>query len=134
MADEDARWGVASLQRRQHPRLDVSLPVEYVVQPGGDPRTTALRTLGGGGLLLVLPAPLEVGTRLSLTVYLPDNRPLVTAGVRAPRGVRADAVVVWADLTTQGVPDEYRCGVAFTRIADADRQAILDFIAQNRRS
>ncbi len=134
MADEEARWGVASLQRRQHPRLNVSLPVEYVVQPNGDSRTTALRTLGGGGLLLVLPSPLEVGAALALTVYLPDDRAPSAGGRRAPLAVRVDALVVWVDLTTQGVADECRCGVAFTRIADGDRQTILDFIAQNRRS
>lgn len=134
MAEDEARWGVASLQRRQHPRLDVSLPVEYVVQPSGDAGTTALRTLGGGGLLLVFPAPLDVGTVLALTVYLPDERPPAEGGRRAPRGVRAEAVVAWVDLTTLGVPDECRCGVAFTTIAEADRQAILDFITRSRRS
>jgi 2-polyprenyl-6-methoxyphenol hydroxylase-like FAD-dependent oxidoreductase len=38
------------------------------------------------------------------------------------------------DVTTVGAADECRCGVAFTRIADGDRQAILDFISQHRRS
>ncbi len=133
MADEGWRWGVASLQRRQHPRLNVSLPVEYVVQQSGNARTATLRTLGGGGLLLVLPSPLEVGTIISLTVYLPNDRAPEGGGRRVPLGVQAEAAVVWVDLTTVGAPDECRCGVAFTRIADGDREVILEFITQNRR-
>ncbi len=138
MADDGSRWGVASLQRRHHPRLDVSLPVEFVVRaaaPSGDggspadPRQAGLRTIGGGGLLLVLPEPLRVGAALGLTLYLPDPDP---AG-RLARGIKAEAVVAWTDIATEGVPDECRCGVAFTAIDDADRAAILDFIARSRK-
>lgn len=134
MADDESRWGVASLQRRQHPRLDVSLPVEYVVQQAGGARPAAARNMGGGGLLLVLPSPLDLGTVLALTVYLPEDHVASPDGRRTPVGVHAEAVVVWVDVTTLGAPDECRCGVAFTRIADADRQAILDFIGRSRRS
>lgn len=138
MADEGPRWGVASLQRRRHPRLDVSLPVELVVRGAArphsgesppDPHRAELRNVGGGGLLLVVPEPLEVGTALDLTLYLPDPDP---AG-RTPRGIRAEAVVAWIDISTEGVPDECRCGVAFTAIGDAERAAILDFIARSQK-
>jgi c-di-GMP-binding flagellar brake protein YcgR len=137
LTDQEPRWGVASLQRRRHPRLDVSLPVEIVVRaedpaegalPG--PVRASLRNVSGGGLLLVAPGSLAVGARIALTLYLPEGP---AAGRREPRAVRAEAVVVWTDLATEGLPDETRCGVAFRVIADDDRAAIVDFVNRGRK-
>lgn len=138
MADDGPRWGVAALQRRRHPRLNISLPVEFTVRRGdaeAAPCQVALRTLGGGGLLLVVPQPLDVGTALDLTLHLPVRppEPETATGWQPGRSLKMEAVVVWTDVTTQGLPDECRCGVAFTAIADADRAAIVDFIARARK-
>jgi c-di-GMP-binding flagellar brake protein YcgR len=141
MADAEPRWGVASLQRRQQPRLNVSLPVEFVVRrdapapgPDAEARPIELRNVSGGGLLLVLPGPQPAGARLGLTLFLPDGPvPLGESPARgAPRPIRAETVVVWTDLATEGAADECRCGVTFTSIANADRRAILEFIGRGR--
>jgi len=133
VADQEPRWGVASLSRRRHPRLDVSLPVEFVVrgpEPAGGPAAAPGRTgnVGGGGLLLIVPQPLPVGTSIGLTLYLPAG-PL--AGRGEPRPVTAEAMVVWTDLSTEG-SQEMRCGVGFTSIADEGRAAIVDFVTRGR--
>jgi c-di-GMP-binding flagellar brake protein YcgR len=131
--DEESRWGAASLQRRKHPRLDVSLPVEFVVRGPAwraGPGRAATRSVGGGGLLLILAIPMAVGTPLALTLYLPAEPG--EGAPAGPRAIRAEALVAWADLVTEGLPDECRCGVAFTDIQEADRQAILGFIARAR--
>ncbi len=132
MAEDGSRWGVASLQRRRHPRLNITLPVEFALKCGGAPaaaRRVALRTLGGGGLLLIVPEPVEVGAALELTLHLPAGP---GAGAGPGRSLRMEAVVVWTDIATEGLRDECRCGVAFTAIADDDRAVILDFIARAR--
>ncbi len=137
--DEGSRWGVASLQRRRHPRINVSLPVEITGRRGAGgspaPRQAALRTLGGGGLLLIAPEPMQVGDALDLTLHLPaaPADAETAAGWKPGPSLRIEAVVVWTDIATEGLADECRCGVAFTAIRDADRAAILEFIARARR-
>ncbi len=135
----ESRWGVTHFHRRKYPRVNVTLPVEYRVvgepaapkvpaaapaRPGPRLRKTHAKTLGGGGLLVETSERLPVGTRLALTLYLPD---VVAAGagiVEIPCEVR----VVWTDILSELAPDEYKCGVEFLEIAPENREKIHEFI------
>ncbi len=138
-ADVESRWGITHFHRRRYPRVNVTLPVEYrvvgepalpkvpaaaPVRPGPRLRKTRTKTLGGGGLLLEAGERLPVGTRLALTVYLPD----VSSNAAGIVEIACKVRVVWVDIMSEFAPDEYKCGVEFLDIAPASREKILEFI------
>lgn len=135
----ESRWGVTHFHRRKYPRVNVTLPIEYrvigepalpkvpaaaPVRPGPRLRKTHAKTLGGGGLLLEASERLPVGTRLALTVYLP-NVSSPGAGIIE---ITCEVRVVWVDIVSELSPDEYQCGVEFLDIASTSREKIFEFI------
>jgi c-di-GMP-binding flagellar brake protein YcgR len=135
---QDSRWGVTYFHRRKYPRINVTLPVEYriiaepaspkvpaaAVRPSVRQRQTRAKSLGGGGLLIETSERLVRGTRLSLTLYLPDPAVTSTEVLEITCVVR----VVWADILSDLHPDEYKCGVEFLEIDPQNREKIITFI------
>ena len=82
---------------------------------GGPWQTAQSRDVGGGGLLLWLAEPLEVGSRLELVVELPAGR------------IRSVGEVV--RVVSPARPETRGVGVAvrFLEIAEADRDRIIAF-------
>lgn len=135
---QGTRWGVTYFHRRRYPRINVTLPVEYRIvaepalpkvpaaaaRPSARGRQTHARSLGTGGLLIETSERLVVGTRLALTLYLPDRAP-AEAGTGP---VACVARVVWTDILSELRADESRCGVEFLEIGPEAREKILAFI------
>ncbi|MBI5197268.1 MAG: PilZ domain-containing protein [Nitrospirae bacterium] len=124
----DHNWGAVSFQRRRYPRIDVTLPVEYVSlsdQPGETvARQVVTQNISSGGLLLILTEFFPEASRLKLRIYLP-------AATSSPPGlvtIESEVRVVWTEVRTGLEQNEYRCGVLFTQIEDRDLEKVRDFI------
>lgn len=111
-------WHAQELQRRQHVRLEVSVPA--VVRVAGQAGVFAGRTsdLSAGGCALVTGAPLEPGTEVELELELPERR--LRAQGRILR--RVEPVDEWV-----------RYAVEFTGIDARDQEAIYAFIFHEMR-
>jgi hypothetical protein len=75
------------------------------------------RDVGGNGLGLVTRVHCMVGAAIDLHFQLP--------GQAEP--IHAKGRVVWSKLE-DGSDDEYRVGIAFDRIREPDRQAIMRYV------
>jgi len=110
---------LSQFNRRQFPRINITLPVEYTMTLDINPcLSTRTGTLGGGGLMLYLPMAVGIGTQMKLKICLPDQ-------VTIPCTVR----VVWTELLTGQESGEFKTGVAFEQILDPDLERLRSFIA-----
>lgn len=114
------KWGAVSFQRRRFPRIDITLPVEYsVIEISDDKfRTVVAQNISSGGLLLILPEFQPLSTCLKIRIYI---------GMRA---IDAGVKIAWTELLTGREKNEFRCGVYFTNISEADLGFIKQFIAE----
>lgn len=78
-------------ERRRYPRVRVNLPVTVEID-GGEPFEGHLQDLSVGGAFVAAEASPKVGTKLGLTVDMPDGKPLVV-----------DATVRWTKPDGLGV-------------------------------
>ena len=75
------------------------------------------KDVGGDGLGLVTKAHCAVGAKLDLHFQIPNQMKMIEAKGR----------VVWSKIDDEAIK-QYRIGVAFESIADADRIAIMKYI------
>ena len=60
-------------ERRRFVRLDTRLEVTYTVLPSGSPQRVVTRDVGGGGICFFADRVLQPGTRLQISMKLPDR-------------------------------------------------------------
>lgn len=107
-------------ERRRFARLDLALTVSYMVMDGSaqidhDPVQGLTADISVGGIRLMTPAPLPLGTNLELNIFLgEDENPVKTSGL-----------VVWQQKLS---PTSYETGVEITRVEDSDRKRFMSFI------
>ncbi|MBI4341449.1 MAG: PilZ domain-containing protein [Candidatus Omnitrophica bacterium] len=106
-------------ERRQFVRLDTRLEVTFSVLPSGAPQQAMTRDISGGGICLFADRELAAGTRLQVTMKLPDREP----------PVHFTAEVVWSEAyETIGRAQRTRAievGVRFVEIAPQDQEAVM---------
>lgn len=114
-----SKWGAVSFQRRRFPRIDITLPVEYSVFEAEEDklRSVIAQNISSGGLLLILPEFQPLSTCLKIRIYL---------GLRS---IDAEVKVAWTEFLTGREKNEFRCGVFFVNISEADLEFIRQFIA-----
>jgi c-di-GMP-binding flagellar brake protein YcgR len=95
-------------ERRQYPRVKVSVPVEIRVDGTGSPVRGATLDLSLGGCYVETIFPFPVGAELDLKLHI-DNELLV------------DAVVVTCDPQVGN-------GIKFTKMLPEDRKALETFL------
>ncbi len=103
--------------KRQHPRLDLGVHVKYY-DPDGHLRDGIASTVGGGGLFVEQLHPLNVGTEVSLELYLPATRNVIPT--------RAE--VVWVRKSFIQKLSYPGMGLKFTTISDRDRAELIHFV------
>lgn len=108
---------------RQQPRIDLTLPVEYTISESLDFRFTKTETIGEGGLMLHLPMMITVGSKMQLKLHLPDHQTVICR-------VR----VVWTELLTGIEEEDFKTGVAFEEITQADIEHLRHFIREQQNS
>jgi len=117
-ANDQTDTAYTQFTRRRNPRINITLPVEYTMSLDLAPTLpTKTGSLGGGGLMLFLPTAVPVGRLMKLKISLPGRPPI-------PCSVR----VVWTELLTGMERNDFKTGVAFEQIADADLDLLRTFI------
>ena len=112
-------------EKRKWLRVEKKIKIDaIVIDPAKDKdkglfRLDAVWTkdIGGNGLGLVTRAHCMVGSAINLDFQLPG----------AEKPIHAKGRVVWSKLD-EGFKDQYRIGVAFESIGEADRQALMRYI------
>ena len=109
-------------ERRQFVRLDTRLPITYRVVTSAPPVQAITKGIGGGGICVFLSEPVRPGTRLHVTVKLPDQeRPLTFTGE-----------VVWCEqYEVIGKTQRNRsveAGLKFVQIEPPDQQRIMQYV------
>ena len=109
--------------RRQHLRLENSVPVMYWLSPtSGEPRRSLTKNISGGGVCLFLDKELPLGTVLQVSMNLPGRATLLTF----------TGEIVWCEpYEVIGKTQRHKAieaGVRITDIAPQDHQAMLDHV------
>jgi len=114
-----SRYGIVNFEKRNHPRFNVDLPVEYS-------RTDVLIDQGRavnaseGGLLLYLPERMKIGNHLRLKLFFSMG-----AGLNA---IETRVAVAWVDLHVGKDWGDYRTGVRFVEISTEDMGKLKSFL------
>jgi c-di-GMP-binding flagellar brake protein YcgR len=107
------------LERRNHPRFLLNLPIEYYSIDS--PTTTQGHTLNAsqGGLMACLQETLQKGQHINLKVYFSSGAKLFN--------VETKAEVMWVD-PNRGEDGTYRYGVKFVDISSENHDKLKSFL------
>jgi c-di-GMP-binding flagellar brake protein YcgR len=113
-------YGVVDFERRRHPRVKISLTLEYFRIDSSLKQTGRTSNASEGGLEIYVSDQLEVGDQLRLKVFFSSGDEL--------KSIDVVAEVVWTDLRLGEAWGEYRSGVKFIEISPEDLQILKDFL------
>lgn len=117
---EKVRYGIVNFEKRKHPRFNIDLPIEYVVDDTSA-RPGRAANVSEGGLMLYLPERMPIGQPLTIKLFFPSPSRLET--------VSAQVQVVWSDLVPAGETwGDYRTGVMFAEITAEGLDKLKAFI------
>jgi hypothetical protein len=111
------RW--AGRERRKYERVAVNLPVEYWPMNGRKSTPGHTENVGIEGLLLSLPASLEVGQRFGLTLFFNEASDFTP--------VEANVEVIWKDRRAENGTDRI-VAVKFVKISVEDRERLKNYV------
>lgn len=109
----------AKAERREYHRLEISIPVHYLLPKPGKPVeiSASTRDIGGGGICLESEGPVSLRSPLEIQIKLPTGtHPIAIHGK-----------VVWCKKTSSSV-NKYRVGIAFHGVNEEDRREIIGYI------
>ena len=112
-------FGIASFQRRRHPRFSVDFPIEYYQVNSRNRFNGRALNASEGGLLVNLPERLEVDRYLITKLFFIFDRHLNSAEIFAR--------VVWSDIHF-GEDADYRAGLRIVGIAPEDMNKWRNFL------
>ena len=113
-------YGIVDFERRKHPRVKISLTLEYFRIDSSLKQTGRTSNASEGGLEIYVTEQMEVGDQLKLKVFFSSGDELKSMDVVAE--------VVWTDLRLGEAWGEYRSGVKFIEISPEDLQTLKDFL------
>jgi len=119
-AKEDVSSGFVNFEMRRYPRYAVDLPVECyrVNSPIGHTGRTI--NASEGGLMIYFPEKVEIGQYLKLLLSTGSKSALDTIDMTVQ--------VVWIDMGSLIVMEEYRVGVMIVDISSTDRLKLKDLL------
>ena len=113
-------YGIVDFERRKHPRVKISLTLEYFRIDSSLKQTGRTSNASEGGLEIYVTEQMEVGDQLKLKVFFSSGDEL--------KSIDVVAEVVWTDLRLGEAWGEYRSGVKFIEISPEDLQTLKDFL------
>ncbi len=106
--------------RRKYARLDLALTVSYaVLDPAGqplDPREALSSDISAGGLRLMTPTPLAVGSQLDLNIFLADDE---------EHPLKATGEVMWQSKISN---TSFETGVMIHGMPNDDKKRFMSFV------
>ena len=112
-------FGIASFQRRSHPRFSVDFPIEYYQVNSRNRFNGQVLNASEGGLMVNLPERLEVNRYLITKLFFIFDRHLNTAEIFAR--------VVWRDVHF-GEDLDFRAGLRIVGISPEDMSRWRNFL------
>ena len=109
------------LDKREHPRFSVDLPVEYYKMGSIVKYNGRAMNASQGGLLLHFSEPLQIGQYLRLKLIL-------SSGFRS-NAIETIAEVTWINIQLGEGEKHYRSGVRFINISPEDVTKLKNFSA-----
>jgi len=79
-----------------------------------------IKSLGGGGLMFISPVPLNIGTRLEMTIF------------NFMVQINFIAEVIWTRKVTEPKPSQFQYGVIFSEISDENLVEISRILNSNK--
>jgi c-di-GMP-binding flagellar brake protein YcgR len=112
---------VAGEERREHPRIPVSISV--VIYHEQEPIVARSKNLSLGGMAIVLDRRIEEGARVEVSFHLVlDGKVDLTT----PR-IRLEGTIIWAIPTAEGACDH---GIRFSKLRAEDLTTLQTFIGR----
>lgn len=104
--------------RRKYPRADIAVKAE--VRYGGATESLCVSTknVGAGGVCIVLPDLVSVGTEVAVTLHLPDKLPSIEVAGEVAWAMQQRRLLRKKD-------DSFETGIKFTNIEPAERDRII---------
>ena len=123
MIDEEKamepQFGEVNIERRNHSRAPIVLPVEYWPLNNSKSRPGRTGDISEGGVLLYLPEEIESGQNLRVKIFMGTGLEL--------KPIEAFVQVVWKDLHS-GNRNYYRIGVRFVDISAENMEKLKKFL------
>ncbi len=113
------RYGTVNFEKRNHPRFNIDLPVEYSRTDLFIKHGRAINA-SEGGLLLYLPEQMEIGQPLRLKLFFTSGSEL--------NAIETLVEVVWMDIHLGKDWGDYRTGVRFVEISMEDMEKLKNFL------
>jgi hypothetical protein len=109
-----------TLERRNHPRFLIELPVEY--RRANDSRVHLGHTINFSedGLMVSVSEQMEIGEKLEMKIYFSSGSSLIT--------IEAIVKIAWVDIEAKE-DDYYRFGVSFVNISPMDMERLKGFLS-----
>ena len=123
--EKKTRMGIATFEKRRHPRFLLDLPLEYYPEDSSGVCTGRTGNASKGGLLVYLAEQPDLGQHLRVKLFFTLGKELVA--------ISALSEVVWIN-TYFGKEGDYQCGLRFTEISSEDLQKLESFLDQLSRS
>jgi c-di-GMP-binding flagellar brake protein YcgR len=114
------RTGIVNFERREYPRFNVALPVEYYQINSSIRHTGRALNASEGGLLIYFPEQMEIGQHLNLKLFFSLGSELNT--------IELLAEVVWIDIHLGEGWGDYRSGVKFIDISPEDMRKLKNLL------
>jgi hypothetical protein len=103
-------------------RINVEFPADFqIVWPKKNLKKIPLniKSLSGGGVSIISPLPLSVGTQIEMTLY---NFAVI---------ITLTAEVIWVEKVKDSQGGKFKCGLTFTQISDEDLVHIYHFVCKS---
>ncbi len=117
-----SKEGVLVVERREHPRIRIELPLDYSPVGREETHKGCVVNASEGGLLVYLPEAMEIGAVLNIGIlFVKGFEQNVIQGI---------AKVVWSDLAAQKAWGEYRYGLEFQSFQEGDLQKLKTLLKE----
>ena len=114
------------IEKRRHPRLNLSFPVDYrLIREGKetDAKEGKGANISRGGIRLVVGEEIKVGAMLGLKIILPDGVP--------PVGGKAEVVWSQEKKKKEDGATEYHIGLKFVELESKGQDLVSRFMTEN---
>ena len=105
--------------KRSTKRIGVNLLVDY--KSDGHYLFDFCSDLSTGGIFIKTTRPKSVGSKISITLTIPDTK----------KTIKVDGVVIWSQPSDSKSKDlSVGMGVQFEELSETDKQALQDFVSR----
>ncbi len=111
-------------EKRSHPRISVTVPVEFQIMDQPESRSGMVINGSQMGCLIQASHDIPVGTKIHLKLTLP--------GMRAEDSFRASAEIMWKDKQRTDDTETYHYGVRFLEVLNEGHAKLDALINQSR--